>query len=422
MAGLLERKVERRLARAARRRRGLPLPAWIGRAVPEESLKLCLDPHLLTGGNDITLLKNGSEAFPAMLSAIREARETICLESYIFRSDRTGRNFAEALASKAKQGIEVLLIYDAVGSRGSDNRMFSDLKAAGVRTLEYHPVFLWHGPIASRHRRGGGWAWWNRDHRKLLAVDSRIGFTGGINICDDHADPSEGGGGWRDTDIRIEGPAVREIQRLFLSTWRDEGGEKINERKFLTRAESAGDSVVAVLGTRELRSRRIIRKAYLHAIKSSRRSVCIANAYFVPDRGILRAVRNAVGRRVSFRILLSSKSDAPPVHYAGRALYYRLLKWGVRIWEWQGPILHAKTAVVDGTWSTIGSYNMDHRSVFHNLELNVNVLGAGFGARMEEMFEEDLKHSKEITLSEWRARSWTERLLEQLFYTFRHLL
>ena len=150
--------------------------------------------------------------------------------------------------------------------------------------------------------------------------------------------------------------------------------------------------------------------------------MCIANAYFVPDRGILRAVRNAVGRRVSFRILLSSKSDAPPVHYAGRALYDRLLRWGVRIWEWQGPILHAKTAVVDGIWSTIGSYNMDHRSVFHNLELNINVLGADFGARMEEMFEEDLKHSKEITLSEWRARSWTERLLEQFFYTFRHLL
>lgn len=357
-----------------------------------------------------------------MISAIREARETICMESYIFRSDKTGRNFAEALVSKARQGIEVLLIYDSVGSRGSDSSMFSDLRAAGVRTLEYHPVLPWHGSVTSRHRRGTGWDWWNRDHRKLLVVDTSIGFTGGINICDDHADPSEGGGGWRDTDIRIQGPAVREMQRLFLSTWRDEGSDKVNEHKFLTHAEPAGNAVVAVLGTRELRNRRAIRRAYLHAIKSSRKSVCIANAYFVPDRGILRAMKNAVRRGVSVRILLSSKSDSPPVQFAGRALYDRLLKWGVRIWEWQGPILHAKTAVVDGLWSTIGSYNMDHRSVFHNLELNVNVLGAGFGVKMEEMFEEDLKHSKEITMGEWRARPWTERLLERFFYTFRHLL
>jgi len=436
MAGFRDRKIDRRLARVTRRRAGLhfPLqlmqspsskegapaeggsgaqPLWIGRIIPEDAIRLCLDPHLLTGGNLIKLLKDGREAFPAMLRAIEDAQETICLESYIFRSDKTGWRFAEALSTKSRIGVQVLVIYDAVGSRSLDSRMFAEMRKAGVRVLEYHPIAPWRK----------GWGWWRRNHRKLLVVDSRIGFTGGINICDDHADPFEGGGGWRDTDIQVQGPAARELQRLFLSTWRDERGESIDERNFLPRAvEPVGDAVVGVIGTREFRSRRTIRRAYLHAMKSARKSVAIANAYFAPDRGILRALRNAAERGVDVRILLSSRSDVPPVKYAGRALYARLLRWGVRIFEWQGPVLHAKTAVVDRAWSTIGSYNIDHRSVFHNLELNVTILGTEFGMQMEDMFEKDLIHSTEITPQEWRKRPWAGRLLERAFHTLRHWL
>ncbi|MBI2889475.1 MAG: cardiolipin synthase ClsB [Nitrospirae bacterium] len=379
----------------------------------DEGLRLCLRRDRLHEGNTVQLLRNGSEAFPAMLRAIEDARRTIALEAYMFRSDRTGTRFADALATKAGQGLVVVLIYDAVGSRGADPALFDRLRHSGVRILEYHPIAPW--------RRG--WGWWRRDHRKLLVVDGRVGFTGGINICDDHLDAAEGGGGWRDTHLRVEGPAVHDLQKLFLSTWRDERGPQLDERSFLPALDpSAGRARAGALGSRRYRSRRAIRWAYVHAIKHARGSIAISNAYFVPDRGILRALINAAWRGVAVRILLTGASDVPTVRYAGRARYSRLLSTGIRLFEWQGSILHAKTAVIDGMWSSVGSYNMDHRSVFHNLELNVTVLDRDFGADVERMFEADLENSREITAKEWKKRPPHIKALESVLYAFRHWL
>lgn len=363
-------------------------------------------------GNSVTLLKNGTSAFPAMLDDLGSARHSINLEFYKIAGDSTGWEFARLLADKASQGCSVCVIYDAIGSLETGEGFFDYLREHGVKLLEFNP----YTPLLNKH-----WGWFHRDHRKMAILDGKTGFVGGINLTDEYTDSAHGAA-WRDTDIRIEGPAVRELQRLFLSTWFSKGGPSIDTAHLFPAVDRAGDVALKILGSKERKNRRIIRRDYINAIKNSRDYVYIENAYFVPDRGIQRVIKNALKRGVHVFLILPERSDIAAVQYASRRLYHRFLKWGVRIFLLRGTVLHAKTAVIDDAWSTVGSFNIDRISLLHNLEVNVAVMNAGFSLSMKAMFQEDLQNSFELDAAAWKQRPFMERFLEALFHLIRYWL
>ncbi len=362
--------------------------------------------------NRVHILKNGTEAFPAMLEAIKNAQETINLEFYKIASDNTGWKFARLLADKSKQGCSVSIIYDAIGSIETGDGFFDYLRENRVKLLEFNP----YAPFIRKH-----WGWVHRDHRKIMIVDGRIGFIGGINLTDEYTD-SDRAAAWRDTDLCIEGPAVRELQKLFLSTWLSKEAGRKDTNRFFPFIEPKGDVTLKILGSKERKNRRIIRRDYMGAIKNSGKYVCIESAYFIPDRGVQRVLKNAIKRGVSVILILPAKSDITAVQYASRRMYHRLLKWGAKIFLWQSTVLHAKTAVIDDRWSTVGSFNIDRISLLHNLEVNVAVMNEKFSKEMKAFMDLDLKNCKELDLNEWKKRPIVEKLLERIFHLMKYWL
>ena len=372
----------------------------------------------LVSGNRVALLHDGEQAFPAMLEAIAEAKREILLEMYWFASDEVGRQFADALTAKAETGVTVRVIYDAVGSIQSDGRMFSRLRDAGCEVEQYNPIAPWR----ARFRVG---VVNNRDHRKLLIVDRHVGFTGGVNLGNEWAPESAGGAGWRDDTIRIEGPAVEQMCDIFDYGWRRIVEPPSADRPRLRPTVDTGDgtgSRVRVLANHYFRERRAIRQAYLRRIESAQRSVCITNSYFVPDGQIRRVLGRAVARGAEVRVIVPGKSDVFAVPHAARKLYGRLLEAGIQLYEWQGSILHSKTAVIDGRWCTVGTYNLDARSLRFNLEVVAAVEDAAVAGAMEDRFNEDLEHAKLVSYEEWRRRPLHVRMLDDFFYRFHRLL
>ncbi len=360
------------------------------------------------GGNRLELLPDGAAVFKSMWQAIEEAKETIHLETYILRSDRTGQEFSKRLQEKARKGVRVRLIFDSVGAMDIDPVFLNRLRNAGVQMLEYHPIAPW------RPR----WAWGRRDHRKIMVIDGKTAFTGGVNISDAHLAVAEGGQGWRDAHVRLEGPAAYELDRLFRAVWFKETG-----RWFRSEGHPEyirGKSLVWVAANQEFFHRYRIRAAYLNALRAAQKEVLMANAYFLPDRRVRRALAAAARRGVSVKILVQGVSDIPSVWHASRYRYDFLLRHGVRLFEYSGAILHAKTAAVDEHWSAAGSYNMDHRSLMHNLEVNLHVLDKAFSGQMAARLRGDIAQSREIKLAQWRRRLWTDRVLERFFYLFRY--
>ncbi len=377
----------------------------------EKWIKTFLDKAI--PNNSVHILKDGMNAFPAMFEAIEHAKETINLEFYKIASDNTGWEFARRLSEKSKQGCAVCIIYDAIGSLEAGDGFFDYLRENRIKLLEFNP----YTPFITTH-----WGWFRRDHRKIMIVDGRIGFIGGINLTDEYTDSYGNSAAWRDTDIYIEGPAVKELQRLFLSTWFSKGGEPIDTSVLFPLIESKGDVALKILGSKERKDRRIIRRDYINSIKNSRGYVYIENAYFVPDRGIQRVLKNALKRGVIVYLILPAKSDIVAVQYASRKLYQRFLKWGARIFLWQGSFLHAKAAVIDDIWSTAGSFNIDRISLLHNLEVNVAVMNTSFSKKMKSFIDKDLKNCKELNYNEWKNRPFMERLLEKIFHLIRYWL
>lgn len=369
-----------------------------------------LSPERLTEGNRLRILHDGREAFPAMLEAIAAARHSVHLETYILQDDPTGWRFARALAERSRAGVQVRVIYDWLGSVTLGDAFPQYLRNHGVQVLAYRPVAPWL-------RR---WAWSRRDHRKILAVDARVAFTGGINIAHDHAAPHEGGGGWRDIHVRVEGPAAYELDRLFRALWYRETGRWFGLAK--APPERPDGALVQVAANQEFLRRRRIRQDYRHAIQRARRSILIANPYFVPDRGIRRDLYAARRRGVSVDVLVPSRSDVPAAQYASRSLFSSHLRAGLRLYAWPGPHMHAKAVVIDRAWSTVGSYNMDHRSWLHNLEVNLHVEDPAFALELERAVRKDIALSREITAAAFRARPPGERLLEAFFYLLRYWL
>lgn len=366
------------------------------------------------GDHRLTLLRDGVQAFPAMLEAIRSARSTICLESYIFREDLTGNLFADALIERAQAGVEVNLSYDAWGSPLSA-RFLERLMDGGVRFLSYNPV-----AISKRFTRLGSRIW-RRNHRKILVVDGKVGFTGGLNIGDDYAPRAAGGDGWRDTHLRIEGPAVLELQFLFLDVWRREGGAPLDEARYRSEGRRP-DPKVRIIGNHFRAERMMIRDAYYRAFSEAKERIWFTMAYFMPSRGLVRRIKKAARRGVDVRLILAGTTDIPPARYAAQGFYASLLKAGVRIFEFQGRVLHAKTAQVDGRWATIGSSNLDGLSLRVNLEANAVIEDPAFVREMDRLFLDDLAECVEMDWERYRRRPFLDKALSSLLSIFRRWL
>ena len=371
----------------------------------------------LIAGNKVTLLYDGPQTMAAMKAAISAAKDHINLETYIFDQDAVGTEFAELLMERQRAGVQVHIIYDAVGTIGTPQVFFDKMRDAGIQLSAFNPI----NPL----KLLGPWEPNNRDHRKILVVDGQVAFTGGVNISSTYANSSlfrsklrrNPKVGWRDTHIQIEGPAVAALQWEFLNTWASQSPLELGDHNFFPPLQNAGDKLVRILASAPNGDQEIY-NAYISAINNAKTSVHITSAYFVPDVQIMRALIAAAQRGVQVQIILPGVKESGVVFYAGQSFYSQMLRGGIQVFQLQIAVLHAKTAVIDGFWSTVGSTNLDSRSFLHNYEVNAVVFDNGFGRAMEDAFAEDLRHATEITLEAWEQRPLSNRLKE---WATRHL-
>jgi len=384
-------------------------PSFVG--LPAQALRYIEEPETLLCNNAVRLLRNGAEAFPAWLAAIASTRSRISMEMYIFNDDKIGQRFAEALSQAARRGIEVRLLYDSMGCRHAQATFFEQMRTAGVMAIPYHPYRLW---------RPRFWTLIRRNHRKTLVCDGQVAFTGGINISDRWCAAGEGGQGWHDAAVEVRGPAVTTIEAAFLRTWNWRAKRRLRlKAKRLVRSPPAGQVPLAVIANGEVVDRFSIRRAALHAIRAALSRIYLASPYFVPDPGFLRALASAATRGIDVRLLLPKHSDTQTVDLASRATYSRLLPAGVRIFQHE-RMVHTKALLVDGDFVSLGSYNIDHRSLVYNLELVVNALDHEHNKNVAAMLEADMAAGTEVRWETFRRRSFLTRLLERLAYAFRH--
>ena len=377
----------------------------------------------LSIGNRATLLEDGAATYPAMLAAIKSARKTIHLEVYIFDDGPVSQEFADALMERAKKGVTVRVIYDSVGSAKTSPAFFDLLAKAGVQVLAFSPV-----SPANMLKKGPGIN--QRNHRKLLVVDSRVAFLGGINISEVYAGTSGprmtdvpfDERAWRDTQLQVEGPVVNDFQKSFMAIWEREKKEKLPEAELLPQQKQVGALAMRAIEGNSDGGFNPVYVTFISAIASAESEIHITMAYFVPDVQLLDELKAAARRGVDVKLVLPSRTDGWVVFHAGRSFYDDLLEAGVKIYERKNRLLHSKYAVVDGVWSTVGSSNMDWRSLLHNLELNAVILGPEFGGRLEALFQKDVANSTEITREKWAQRPIQDRLREAAARSWAYLL
>jgi cardiolipin synthase A/B len=365
----------------------------------------------LVVGNKVTLLENAGETYRAMLTAIHGAQHNINLEMYIISDRQIGDMFADALIERAHHGVKVNVLYDSVGSFDTPASFFDRMRSNGIAVIAFNPL----SPFEAKHWSFRKLA--HRDHRKLLIIDGRTAFTGGINISEVYASGLYGSeqstppNYWRDTDIEVDGPAVAEFQKLFVSDWYHQGGLPLDPRQYFPKVPAQGHQIVRLIGSIPQQFS-LIYVDLISAVVNSQTNVYITDAYFAPDHQMRRALEDAARRGVDVRLLLPSRSDVPVIVSAQRSHYRGLLKAGVKVYEWDGTMLHAKTATIDGVWSTVGTSNLDWWSIARDNEVNAVILGQHFGDEMNLMFKNDLEDSTNITLAQWRKRPLAERLKE----------
>ena len=381
----------------------------------------------LVRGNDVRLLVDGPQTHRAMFDAMERARDHINLETYILESGEVGDRLARLLEKKRKSGVKVNVLYDSVGSLGTPKEYFEGLKAAGIAVCEFNPI--------NPARATTGWQINNRDHRKILVVDGEVAFTGGINISGAYSAGSsvrrrahlvkpgeESARGWRDTHVRAEGPVVTRFQRLFLDGWALQDCGTPAAAKYFPKLEPRGDRAARVVANDPGVDRSEMHAALLQAIGSARRRVWLTIGYFVPDPLIVQALADAARRGVDVRLVLPGFSDFWAPVAAAQSHYDDLLEAGVQIFEWHKALMHAKTAVIDSTWSSVGSTNLDWRSVVHNYEADLVVHDAGFAGELEQRFELDVKDSVPIHPQQWRSRGSLQRMKEWFARQWEYLL
>ena len=373
----------------------------------------------LTKGNKITLLVNGPATYAAMFRAVRNARDHINIETFTMEDidDETGHKFADLLLQKQAEGVQVNLIYDSVGSYTTPASFFQHLRDGGIRVVEFNPI----NPLKAR----GKWRLATSDHRKILIVDGKVAFTGGVNISQVYSSSlsarREGKDAqmpWRDTDVHVEGPAVAEFQKLFLDTWEKQKGPKLSSRNYFPDMKEQGNALVGVLGSTPGEANRITFIMYVAAITFAENSLHMTNAYFVPDHQTAEALTDAAKRGVDVKIILPGTTDSSLAQYAGEYHYSDLLKSGVKLYKRRNALLHAKTLVIDNVWSTVGSTNMDFWSFSSNDEVNAVVLSREFATEMEKMFAKDLAESDQVRWEEWKKRSLRLKIKEWFSHLF----
>ena len=369
----------------------------------------------LTLGNRLALLENGDAAFSAMLAAIASARRTVDFEAYIFWSGQVGSRFRDALSERASHGVAVRVLLDAVGS--SAGRLeASDVDAmrrAGCRVEFFHPVKPWMLWVVN-----------HRDHRRVLVADGTVGFTGGIGFADPWLGDAKSGAAWRDTQVRVEGPAVRSLQNAFQENWAETTGEALVGDGFFPALERIGSTAAAVVPSSSLSAMSDVRRVYAIALAAAEREIWIANSYFVPDESAVDLLGAAVKRGVDVRVIVPSDehNDVPVTRAAARSALGALLERGVKIFEYQPAMFHPKTMVVDGILSTVGSANFDNRSFHLNEEINLVVYDTAFAALMRKRYAADQTRCRPYTMTDWTARPLRQRVTEWLVAPIRSAL
>ena len=349
----------------------------------------------LVGGNRTQALVNGEAFFADMLDAIRGARRTITFESYIWWSGEIGSAFTQALIERARAGVKVHLLFDALGSGKIDERAVEAMRDAGVEVEKYNP---WRLTTLARIN--------NRTHRKILVLDGRLAYTGGAGIGDEWLE-------WRDTQFRIEGPVVAQVQAAFIENWIEVTGRVLHGEDYFPALAPAGGQAAQFIVTSPGGGSESMQLMYLLSIAAATQSIRLSAAYFLPDEVEIRTLVAAAKRGVRVQIIVpGQQTDSPLVRRASRSTWGELLRAGVEFYEYQPTFFHCKVMVVDELWVTLGSSNFDDRSFSVNDEANLNVLDRAFAAEQARIFEQDLRSSRRVTYEQWRERPWTEKLWE----------
>ena len=361
-----------------------------------------LGPGIIPG-NKVTDLQNGEAIFPAMLEAIRSAQKTVTFETYIYWSGEIGKKFAEALEERARAGVTIKVMIDWAGSIKMEDSMLQGMKDAGIDVQQYRPL-KWYNLGRLN----------NRTHRKLLVVDGRVGFTGGVGIADQWDGKAQDPGHWRDLHFRIEGPVVAQVQAAFNDNWIKTTGEVLNGVDYFPPLARAGDMDAHMFVASPAGGSESMHLMYLMAIAAAARSIDLEAAYFVPDDMIMKALLAARQRGVKVRVILPGKHiDSETVRLASKAHWGELLLGGIEIHEYQPTMMHNKLLIVDGEMSSVGSTNFDVRSFQLNDEASLNIYDAAFAAHMTEVFEADLKPTKQYTYQMWKQRPLKDKLFEK---------
>ena len=398
-----ERRGPRTRLRARLRRHGvIPRPAELRRLLRANDVRF-------TGGNAVAFYQDGASGLREMLMAIGAARRRIHLETYILRSDSTGRLFLDALEERARAGVEVRLLYDAVGSRGIDPAALEPLRRAGGDAVAFNPL----------HRLYPRWAPRRRDHRKILILDGTTAFTGGLNIGDEYYRGTAYGGGpqvpWRDAHVRIQGPAVAYLEAVFLESWFRADGP---DRPWTALSEPAPGTpdgeTIGILADGPTYYRRRMRDVLVAALDRTQRSARLVTPYFIPGLRLRRALAGAAARGVRVEVLIAGYSDHPSLRWAANARISQLLEQGVRVFEYEHAMMHAKVAVFDDGWAILGSSNLDRQSLQHSYEVNLIVEGGALPGRLTAMIGDDIEAAVAITAETLARRPFRERLRDAI--------
>ena len=362
------------------------------------SLGVLLGPPIVEG-NKVEVLLNGDRIFAAMLKAIREAKKTITFETYIYWSESIGREFADALTERARAGVKVHLMLDWIGSMKIDEASLKEMRDAGVEVHRYHKP-AWY-KLARLN---------NRTHRKILVVDGRIGFTGGVGIADKWRGNAQDADHWRDTHFRVEGPVVGQMQAVFNDNWTKATGVVLDGEDYFPHLEPVGGMPAQMFSSSPTGGSESMHLMYLLAITAARHTIHLSNSYFVPDELAVKALVAAAKRGVDVRIITPGPIiDSDVVRAASRERWGELLAAGVKMAEYQPTMFHVKALVVDSLLVSVGSTNFDNRSFSINDEANLNVLDPAFAKQQEAVFEDDWKHARPITLRQWENRPFTDK-------------
>ena len=358
----------------------------------------------IVGGNTAQELVNGDQIFPAMLNAIRGAKQTITFETYIYWSGGIGKQFADALAERSRAGVKVHILVDWVGSAKMDERLIADMQSAGVDIRKFHKL-SWYD-LAKLN---------NRTHRKLLVVDGAVGFTGGVGIAEKWTGAGQDADHWRDSHFRVEGPVVAQMQATFLDNWMKVSGQVLHGDPYFPDIKPAGTSRAQMFSSSPTNGSENVELMYHIALTAAQKTIDLSMAYFIPDAASSRILIDAIRRGVRVRLVTPGEIiDTETVKAASRLTWGPLLQAGVEIYEFQPSMYHCKVMIIDGLMVSVGSTNFDSRSFRLNDEANLNIYDHDFAARQTAVFEQDIQKSRKITFEQWKSRPLLEKLQEQV--------